>query len=94
MPSLTFLYVLAGLTVLAGVALAVMLAKRRRPGRAKVEETRRVRLEEYALPAEFEDDEESEDDLVEAKICPRCGARYRYRHRFCEHDDAELAALN
>jgi len=92
MPSLTFLYVLAALTVLAGVALAVMMVKRRRPVRPTDEP--RLRLEDYTRPADFEDDEEPDEDLVEAKICPRCGSRYRYHHRFCEHDDAELAALN
>lgn len=93
MPSLTFLYVLAALTVLAGVALAVMMVKRRRPARRQAEETR-VRIEEYARPTDFDDEDEADDDLIEAKICPRCGSRYRYHHRYCEHDDAELAALN
>ncbi|MEM1029853.1 MAG: hypothetical protein AAGN82_05850 [Myxococcota bacterium] len=95
MPSVVFLYILAGLTVLAGVVLAVMLAKRRRPVETTTPRAPRIRLDAYALPAEYEEaDPDGDDDDFESKICPRCGARYHFRHRFCDHDDAELAALN
>jgi hypothetical protein len=102
-----FLLVLALLTLVAGVALAIMILRRRRErvlagkmsARARyglARPSRQRRIDDFATPTAFDDSpkkaREIDDDL--GKICPRCGARYGSHHRFCEHDNSELAALN
>ena len=102
-----FLLVLALLTMVAGVALAIMILRRRRErahaarrsGRARyglARPSQQRRIDDFATPTAFDESikkaRDIDDDL--GKICPRCGARYGSHHRFCEHDNSELAALN
>jgi hypothetical protein len=102
-----FMLVLALLTLVAGVALAIMIVRRKRDRRQTTAEgktggygavrTRRRRLiDDYAAPGAFDVAPKKRPllDPDAGKICPRCGARYGSHHRFCEHDNSELTALN
>ena len=70
------------------------VGERSRYGLARASRERRI--DDFATPTAFDDSpklaREVEEDI--GKICPRCGARYGSHHRFCEHDNSELAALN
>ena len=100
--------VLALLTLVAGAALATMILRRRRERQLRVVDTTRARygaaqpvrgrraIDDFASLAAFEESPSKPADVEDdaGKICPRCGARYGSHHRFCEHDNSELAALN
>lgn len=101
-----FLLVLALLTVVAGVALAIALMRRHRERKVRsgargaryglARPGGRRRIDDFAAPIAFDDSPKVTREIDEdaGKICPRCGARYGSHHRFCEHDNSELAALN
>jgi hypothetical protein len=104
-----FLVVLAALTAVCGIALLVMIRRRRaeasRRERLETEksvetdrddaaEPRRL-IDDYAIPVSFDDAQDDKDDEPDiSKICPSCGRRYGSHHRICERDNSELAALN
>jgi hypothetical protein len=98
-----FIATLAILTVVCGGALLAMLWRRRRQRRvaaAPGAERERSRgsgpraIDDYALPVSFEMQGAGEEERDVGKICPACGSRYGSHFRYCERDNAELAALN
>ncbi len=89
-----FLWVLAGATVAAGIALLVVLFRRPQPLMAKPKRSGSHAEQARSQPDDLMGDDEPDDGHELAKICPTCGLRYRHEFRTCQRDNSELAAIN
>jgi hypothetical protein len=100
-----FIATLAVLTVVCGSVLLAMLWRRRKlrleaarprataPSKPVAASVSRP-IDDYALPVSLDAGTSSEEEGDVGKICPTCGSRYGSHFRYCERDNAELAALN
>jgi hypothetical protein len=89
-----FLWILAGATLAMGLVLLVAFRRRSRALPAVSKPSRGLTRRLGAVPSEPAEEDEANEDLDLAKICPTCGSRYKHEFRTCKHDNSELAAIN
>ena len=89
-----FLWILAGATVAAGIALLIAFPRRTHVAPRAPKLSGGPAADVPSQPNDFAGRDEPDEDSKLAKICPTCGSRYRHEFRTCKHDNSELAAIN
>ncbi len=89
-----FLWILAGATVAAGIALLVAFLRRAHGAPEAPKLSRGLAAVVPSQANDFAGGGEADENSEAAKICPTCGSRYGHEFRTCKHDNSELAAIN